>query len=156
MRILVLIFVLIGVKGYANEHQCLALNIYHEAKNQSMVGQVAVGQVVMNRVYSKYFPNSICDVVKQGLRYNNGKIMLHKCQFSWFCDGKSDDVAEDSIQWLRAKEYARLVMSGRIVFDVTEGAEFYHATYVLPSWHHEKTRTVRIGRHIFYKWKHKK
>ena len=76
----------------------------------------------------------------------------HKCQFSWFCDGKSDEPKRDSKEWFKAQDYARIVLSGRIVLDVTEGATHYHATYVKPSWARTKTRTTRIESHIFYRW----
>ena len=132
---------------------CLALNTYHEAKNQSMIGQVATAQVVMNRVADSRYPNSVCEVVKQGPKYKGSDVPVrHKCQFSWFCDGKSDEPRRDSKEWRRAQEYARIVLSGRIVLDVTEGATHYHATYVKPSWAKTKTRTTRIEKHIFYRW----
>ena len=124
---------------------CLALNTYHEAKNQSMIGQVATAQVVMNRVADSRYPNSVCEVVKQGPKYKGSDVPVrHKCQFSWFCDGKSDEPKRDSKEWRMAQEYARIVLSGRIVLDVTEGATHYHATYVKPSWAKTKTRTTRI------------
>ena len=73
---------------------CMALNIYHEARNQSMVGQVAVAEVVMNRVEDSRFPDTICEVVKQAVTYKNtDKPVLHKCQFSWYCDGQKDEPA---------------------------------------------------------------
>ena len=132
---------------------CLALNTYHEAKNQSMIGQVATAQVVMNRVADSRYPNSVCEVVKQGPKYKGSDVPVrHKCQFSWFCDGKSDEPKRDSKEWRRAQDYARIVLSGRIVLDVTEGATHYHATYVKPSWARTKTRTTRIESHIFYRW----
>ena len=132
---------------------CLALNTYHEAKNQSMIGQVATAQVVMNRVADSRYPNTVCEVVKQGPKYKGSDVPVrHKCQFSWFCDGKSDEPKKDSKEWFKAKEYARIVLSGRIVLDVTEGATHYHATYVRPSWAKTKTRTTRIESHIFYRW----
>ena len=132
---------------------CLALNTYHEAKNQSMIGQVATAQVVMNRVADSRYPNSVCEVVKQGPKYKGSDVPVrHKCQFSWFCDGKSDEPKKDSKEWRMAQEYARIVLSGRIVLDVTEGATHYHATYVRPAWAKTKTRTTRIERHIFYRW----
>ena len=132
---------------------CLALNTYHEAKNQSMIGQVATAQVVMNRVADSRYPNSVCEVVKQGPKYKGSDVPVrHKCQFSWFCDGKSDEPRKDSKEWRMAQEYARIVLSGRIVLDVTEGATHYHATYVKPSWARTKTRTTRIESHIFYRW----
>ena len=132
---------------------CLALNTYHEAKNQSMIRQVATTQVVMNRVADSRYPNTVCEVVKQGPKYKGSDVPVrHKCQFSWFCDGKSDEPKRDSKEWRMAQEYARIVLSGRIVLDVTEGATHYHATYVKPSWAKTKTRTTRIESHIFYRW----
>ena len=132
---------------------CLALNTYHEAKNQSMIGQVATAQVVMNRVADSRYPNTVCEVVKQGPKYKGSDVPVrHKCQFSWFCDGKSDEPKLDSKEWFKAKDYARIVLSGRIALDVTEGATHYHATYVRPAWAKTKTRTTRIEKHIFYRW----
>ena len=132
---------------------CLALNTYHEAKNQSMIGQVATAQVVMNRVADSRYPNTVCEVVKQGPKYKGSDVPVrHKCQFSWFCDGKSDEPRRDSKEWFKAQDYARIVLSGRIALDVTEGATHYHATYVKPSWAKTKTRTTRIESHIFYRW----
>ena len=132
---------------------CLALNTYHEAKNQSMIGQVATAQVVMNRVADSRYPNTVCEVVKQGPKYKGSDVPVrHKCQFSWFCDGKSDEPKKDSKEWFKAQDYARIVLSGRIALDVTEGATHYHATYVRPSWAKTKTRTTRIEKHIFYRW----
>ena len=92
---------------------CLALNTYHEAKNQSMIGQVATAQVVMNRVADSRYPNTVCEVVKQGPKYKGSDVPVrHKCQFSWFCDGKSDEPKKDSKEWRMAQEYARIVLSG--------------------------------------------
>ena len=132
---------------------CMALNIYHEANNQSMLGQIAVGQVVMNRVADSRFPDNVCDVVTQAVTYKGtDKPVLHKCQFSWFCDGKKDEPKYDSKEWRYAQEYASIVLSRTIVLDVTEGATHYHATYVRPAWAKTKTKTTRIDRHIFYRW----
>ena len=132
---------------------CMALNIYHEAKNQSMLGQIAVGQVVMNRVEDTRFPDNVCDVVTQAVTYKGtDKPVLHKCQFSWYCDGQKDEPKYHSEEWWNAQEYASIVLSGTIVLDVTEGATHYHATYVRPAWAKTKTRTTRIDRHIFYRW----
>ena len=131
---------------------CLALNIYHEAKNQSTIGQIAVGQVVMNRVYDDRFPNNVCDVVKQGLTYKwNPSIPIrNKCQFSWYCDGKSD-TPKEKIAWEYAQMVAHGVYYGK-VFDLVEGATHYHAYYVTPSWAESKTYITRIEDHIFYRW----
>ena len=132
---------------------CMAINMYHEAKNQSMLGQLAVGQVVMNRVEDKRFPDNVCDVVTEAVTYKGtNKPVLHKCQFSWWCDGQKDEPDFDSKEWWDAKEYASIVLSGTIMLDVTEGATHYHATYVRPAWAKTKTKTTRIDRHIFYRW----
>ena len=143
---------------FAEAVMCLALNMYWEAKNQSMIGQVAVGQVVMNRVEDSRFPNTVCEVVYQGEHRPSWKDptkdhpVRHRCQFSWYCDGRSDEPNKNSKQWFNAMEYARIVYSGRLVFDLTEGSTHYHATYVRPSWAKTKTRTTRIESHIFYRW----
>ena len=134
---------------------CMAANIYHEAKNQPMAGQIAVAQVVLNRVNDNRYPDNVCDVVKQGLTYKNGKVVLGKCQFSWYCDGKKDDVDKKSEKWRNSLRYASMVITNRITLDVTEGATHYHATYVRPAWARTKTKTVRINRHIFYRWEKK-
>ena len=132
---------------------CMAFNIYHEANNQSMLGQIAVGQVVMNRVEDSRFPATVCEVVKQALTYKGtDKPVLHKCQFSWYCDGKKDAPNYDSKAWSKALKYAVVVLGGNITLDFTEGATHYHATYVRPAWRKTKTKTTRIDRHIFYRW----
>ena len=132
---------------------CMAFNIYHEARNESMLGQIAVGQVVMNRVWDKRFPNTVCEVVKQAVTHKGtNKPVLFRCSFSWYCDGQVDDVNKDSKAWRYSLEYASIVLSGRIVLDITEGATHYHATYVRPAWAKTKTRTTRIDRPIFYRW----
>ena len=136
---------------------CLALNTYHEAKNQSMVGQIATAQVVMNRVEDSRYPNTVCEVVKQGPTRTSWKDpskripVKHRCQFSWYCDGKSD-IPKNRKAWKKAQDYAYLVLNNRLQIDVTEGATHYHATYVKPSWAKTKTRTTRIETHIFYRW----
>ena len=136
---------------------CLALNTYHEAKNQSLVGQIATAQVVMNRVEDDRFPNTICEVVKQGPTrpsWEDAKkeyTIKHRCQFSWYCDGK-DDTPKNEKAWKKAQDVAFLVIYDKIKLDVTEGATHYHATYVSPSWAKTKKRTTRIEKHIFYRW----
>jgi|TARA_R100001224_G_scaffold27047_1_gene14517 spore germination cell wall hydrolase CwlJ-like protein len=129
---------------------CLALNVYFEARSENMASQVAVSLVVMNRVEDHRFPNTVCGVVKQGLTYKNDKVVLGKCQFSWYCDGKSDKPTNKKA-WFQAKEIASIVLDGG-VFDFTEGATHYHAYYVYPSWRKTKTKVARIDSHIFYRW----
>ena len=136
---------------------CLALNTYHEAKNQSLVGQIATAQVVMNRVEDDRFPNTICEVVKEGPTRPSWEDpkkeypIRHRCQFSWYCDGKPDTPKNEKA-WRKAQDVAFLVLYNKIQLDVTEGATHYHATYVRPAWAKTKKRTTRIEKHIFYRW----
>ena len=132
---------------------CMAVNIYHEAGNQSMIGQMAVGQVVLNRVADDRFPDTVCEVVKEAVTYkNSNKPVRWKCQFTWFCDGKKDEPNFESKTWSAALENASILLTKTIVLDITEGATHYHATYVRPAWAKTKTKTTRIDRHIFYRW----
>jgi N-acetylmuramoyl-L-alanine amidase len=131
---------------------CIALNVYHEARDQPFIGQVAVAQVVMNRVYDDRYPNTACEVVKQGPTYawTDGLPVRNRCQFSWYCDGKSDK-PKDSTAWMDAMRIAHGVYYGNLD-DFVEGATHYHATYVQPEWAETKTKVVQIGEHIFYRW----
>jgi len=129
---------------------CLATAVYFEARGEPTVGQVAVAAVIMNRVEDRRFPNDVCSVVKQGPLYRSGAPVRHKCQFSFYCDGKSD-IMRDRAAKLRATRIAELVLS-RTIMDPTEGSTFYHADYVLPSWASTKSRVVQINQHVFYKW----
>ena len=134
------------------ELACMATAIYFEARGEPMVGQVAVAQVIMSRVYDERYPNTICEVVKQGYYYSwNPEIPIpDKCQFSFWCDGKPENIKdEDAYFW--ATEVAQAVMVGTL-YDTTQGATHYHAYYVQPSWSKKFTRTVRINDHIFYRW----
>ena len=143
---------------------CLTKNIYWEAKNQSFTGQLAVALVVLNRVTNSNFPSTVCKVIYEGPRYESWKtkVLPHlvkearqyyprrdRCQFSWFCDGRSD-VPRDSSSLSRAHRIAWLVLNGH-VFDFTLGATYYHADYVNPPWSKHKLRLVQIDDHIFYK-----
>jgi N-acetylmuramoyl-L-alanine amidase len=127
---------------------CLALNIYHEARGEPLVGQIAVAEVVLNRVESPRFPDTICGVVKEG-EYVGQTPVKNRCQFSWWCDGKSDK-PKDSLKWEQSVNLAYTMIEHPHV-DITEGALFYHAVYVNPSWakHYEKITT--IDNHIFYR-----
>jgi len=129
---------------------CLATAVYFEARGEPTVGQVAVAAVIMNRVEDRRFPNDVCSVVKQGPLYRSGAPVRHKCQFSFYCDGKSDRMRDRAAK-LRATRISELVLS-RTVMDPTEGSTFYHADYVLPSWASTKSRVVQINKHVFYKW----
>ena len=131
---------------------CMATNIYHEAKHEPLVGRIAVAQVVMNRVEDKRYPDTVCEVVKQGLTYKNGKVVIGRCMFSWYCDGRSDDINRTDPKWRDSLRIASMVITDKITLDVTEGSTHYHATYVRPAWAKTKTRIVRINKHIFYRW----
>ena len=112
---------------------CMAANIYFEAKNESKLGQFAVAQVVMNRMYDHRYPNTVCDVVKQGLTYKNGKVVLGKCQFSWYCDGRSDEATEQDA-WEESISIAFKILENQRYRGITEGATHYHTTFVDPYW----------------------
>jgi len=123
---------------------CLALNVYHEARSQPLIEQVAVAQVVLNRVNSDRYPDTVCGVVYHS-KYPG---RLNKCQFSWYCDGLND-TPRDAESWLRANQVASLVLSPDFP-DLVDGATHYHADYVYPSWAKAQTQVAQIGRHIFY------
>lgn len=126
--------------------QCLALNVYWEARSEPELGQRAVAAVTLNRVKSEAFPNDVCSVVRQGGERRN------HCQFSWWCDGKNDD-PNDTKAWDNAQRIAQAALIDRNnqqIDDPTHGALFYHATYVKPTWAERMVKTKRIGQHIFF------
>ena len=125
------------------ELDCLARNVYFEARGEPEVGRVAVAHVVMNRAASSRFPDTVCDVVRQG-----GENVRHKCQFSWWCDGRSDEPS-DAVAWTDSQEVARLAYWGNSD-DPTAGALWYHTTKVKPIWRKALVRGPQIGDHIFY------
>ena len=140
--------------------QCLAMNMYHEARDQGTAGRLAVSAVVMNRVNDDRFPNTICEVVLQAQMKKSWRTGLpipirNKCQFSWYCDGKSDEV-KDKKTYQKILDFSSLILHNNIRFvDITDGATHYHADYVKPDWANTKTRTTEIGDHIFYRWEKK-
>ena len=144
---------------FAEAVMCLALNMYWEAKNQSMIGQLAVGQVVMNRVEDSRFPNTVCEVVYQGQHRPSWKDptkehpIRHRCQFSWYCDGFRDTIKEPNVYAAILSVASKLM--GKMVYDFTDGSTHYHATYVSPDWTNLEV-VMTIDDHIFYKPKAKK
>ena len=129
--------------------RCLAEGIYFEARSEPLRGQLAVGRVILNRVQSSSYPDTICDVVYQNDHRHN------RCQFSFACDGKPDVIGERQV-WSRVRGYAAWLMAND-----PEGTEYqvlaslaaathYHADYVNPHWAKHFELTARIGRHIFY------
>jgi spore germination cell wall hydrolase CwlJ-like protein len=139
------------------ERDCLALNIYHESRGDSFAGRVAVADVVMNRVEHDRYPNTICEVVKQSVWIENWKGNIvpkrNMCQFSWFCDGVSDEPGNDEA-WEEATTIADDVIDNSTWRGVTEGATHYHAVYVKPNWIYDRgmRHVGQIGSHEFYKW----
>lgn len=133
------------------ELHCLALNIYFEARSSNMADQYAVADVVLNRVEDTRYPNTICEVVQQG--YKKGS---RACQFSWYCDGKSD-VPHNKQSWEKAQSIAWSIVKWENFRGITEGSTHYHTTYVNPRWnksrkHWSITRIGRIGAHVYYRW----
>lgn len=126
----------------AQNVRCLALAMYWEAKNEGRDGMLAVASVVLNRVVHPEFPDTVCAVVKQG-----GE--APPCQFSWWCDGKSDRPTEPRA-WQLATRIADTALRNP-PSDHTDGALFFHSTGIGRPWARERQRTVQIGRHIFYR-----
>ena len=131
---------------------CLALNVYHEAKNQSFIGQVAVAQVVMNRVKDTRYPNTVCDVVKQGATYKwkPDFPIKNRCQFSWYCDGKQEKI-HDQDAWAKAQYIAYQMIYSERFRGITEGSTHYHAHYVSPKWAKKIQFVGSIESHKFYR-----
>ena len=124
---------------------CLAAAIYHEARSEPLHGQVAVSNVILNRVQSPSFPDTPCEVVKQG-RYWAGHPVRNQCHFSYWCDGKPE-VIEDQRAYTLALSIA---VNWRNLVDITGGATYYHRDDVNPYWVDGLKTRRQIGRHIFY------
>lgn len=131
-----------GKKSLDDAITCLARTIYWEAKGEGMAGMEAIANVVMNRLNHEGFPKTICEVVRQGRERG-------ACQFSWWCDGRSDD-AEENKAYALAKEVARKALNRQFT-DRTGGALYFHQRKASPSWAAEYIKTVEIGEHVFYK-----
>lgn len=129
---------------------CLAQNVFFEAGIESTAGKAAVARVTINRTSSERFPDSVCDVVKQGHKHANGSMKRYKCQFSWYCDGKSDKVPANSQNWKDSVKVAVDVYAAGKYQGLVEGAMWYHAKYVSPSWKRSMNKVGTIDRHIFY------
>lgn len=145
---------IIGNPMIANnpEEECLALNVYYEARSDNLAGKYAVADVVLNRVKDTRYPNTICDVVYQGrLGTTGGEILRDQCQFSWYCDGKADNPADED-SWQQAQMVAYNIINYRKFRGITEGATHYHATYVSPTWAPTLEFVGTIGLHLYYRW----
>ncbi len=125
------------------EGRCLVQAIYFEARSEPVEGQLAVAQVVLNRTSNPRFPNTICGVVFQNEKMRN------RCQFSFACDGLSDNPYNPEA-WDLARRISYIALSERWE-DITHSATYYHANYVRPYWVASLQATARHGRHIFYR-----
>ncbi len=136
----------LGLTGQerAKAERCLSQAIYFEARNEPVRGQIAVAQVVLNRVFSPYYPKDICSVV-----YQNAHRFL-SCQFTFACDGIPEAVRERGA-WSRAHRIAKQTLDGKLWLDDVAKATHYHAVYVSPYWVREMRKMVRHGRHTFYR-----
>ena len=135
----------------SDELECMSKNIYFEAALESTAGKMAVAQVTMNRVRSTQYPNTVCAVITQGKHYKNGFPVRDRCQFSWYCDGKDDNVPHKGSMWRESQEVAKYVLLKPDLMDITDGATHYHADYISsPKWAHPRRKTVEIDTHIFF------
>ena len=128
----------------AKAEKCLANAVYFEARGESVRGQIAVAQVVMNRVFSPFYPNDVCGVVYQ----NSGRHLA--CQFTFACDGIPDIVTEPDA-WERAKRIARDMLDGKLWMPEVSKSTHYHAYWVHPDWVNEMKKVYRLGVHTFYR-----
>jgi spore germination cell wall hydrolase CwlJ-like protein len=122
---------------------CLAEALYFEARGETVKGQFAVAEVIMNRVRSSRFPDTLCGVINQG----TGR--KYQCQFTYTCDGHDEVIAEKQA-YLRVSKIARAVIDG-MGGNLTDGATYYHTTAVSPNWSRTFKRTAQIGVHLFYR-----
>lgn len=127
----------------STQWRCLAEALYFEARGETVKGQFAVAEVIMNRVKSARFPGSLCGVINQG----TGK--KYQCQFTYTCDGHAEVIREPRA-FARVGKIARYMMDGKVPA-LTEGATHYHTTAVNPRWARVYTRTAKIGVHLFYR-----
>lgn len=160
---LLLVIVLISIPVYGQsilseemsekDQICLAKNIYYEARDQGLGAQIAVSLVVLNRVKDSRYPKNICEVIYQGPTYSWKPTfpVRHRCQFSWYCDGKSDQPKELGA-WQKALAVANSLLTTEFpVLDITEGATHYHSKNIIPHWAAHLTRIIKIEDHIFYR-----
>ena len=132
-------------KSQSNKERfCLARGVYFEARGESLEGQKAVAQVILNRVKNPAYPNSVCGVVYQNSHKRNA------CQFSFACDGVPDRVKSRK-SWKKSLKVANDAINGRYWLMKVGSASHYHADYVSPKWSSKMRKMAKIGRHIFYR-----
>lgn len=135
------------------EMACMQEALYFEARNQSYDGNLAVGYVILNRMRSPDFPDTVCGVVHQG-GIDGSEPKFNRCQFSYYCDGKSDEPPTENyleiLAWETASIYAESVLRGDITEDPTNGSTYYHADYVEPNWASAYDLVAYVDSHKFY------
>jgi spore germination cell wall hydrolase CwlJ-like protein len=131
-------------KARAKSEKCLAEAVYFEARGEAVRGQIAVAQVVMNRTFSGFYPNTVCGVVYQN------KHRHYACQFTFACDNVADIVREPDM-WDRAKKIATAMLDGQLWLPEVAKSTHYHAYWVHPSWVSEMRKTYKFGVHTFYR-----
>ncbi len=129
-------------KSFEQAENCLTKAVYFESRGEAVRGQIAVAQVIMNRVFSPFYPNDVCGVVTQ--RNSRG------CQFSYNCDGIANVVTEPSA-WVRAKHIAHDMLVGKLWMPEVAKATHYHAYWVHPDWVNEMATISTLGVHTFYR-----
>lgn len=138
-----------GGNLYVEDVTCLADTIYFEARSENILGQLAVAQVVMNRVFSSNGLDTVCDVVYKGKMSKSGRMIKNKCQFSFYCDGKPERI-HDIEGYNQSSVVAALSMSG-VYIQGLEEATYFHTVGSKPKWLKQKTFIRRVGNHMFYK-----
>lgn len=134
-----------------SELACLTEAIYFEARGEGIFGQIAVAEVILNRRDAEEFPDTVCEVVHQG--YDPVAPRLHACQFSYYCDGKSESIGNrDRFESIGALAWQMMKSSVR---PLTGGATYYHADYVRPRWARKLQRVRRVESHVFYRNKYR-
>jgi spore germination cell wall hydrolase CwlJ-like protein len=132
-----------GIKR-AKAEKCLSNAVYFESRSEPVRGQIAVAQVVMNRVFSGYYPGDVCGVV-----YQNAHRHL-ACQFTFACD-RIPDIVTDQESWARAQRIARETLDGKLWLPEIAKSTHYHASYVHPYWVRAMKKNSKIGLHNFYR-----
>jgi N-acetylmuramoyl-L-alanine amidase len=133
---------------------CLALNVYHEARGEGVKGKLAVAHVTLNRVNHTRYPDNVCGVVYQArtaINHRGEEVPRRdKCQFSWYCDGR-DDTPHDDTMWQRSVNLAVRVLLG-LTDDPTRGAtHYFNPNKVDPYWKDSYQHVVDVGNHKFYR-----
>jgi|TARA_B100001094_G_C18134703_1_gene774355 spore germination cell wall hydrolase CwlJ-like protein len=140
----------------SQDEHCMALNIYHEARSDSLAGKFAVADVVLNRVRDDRYPKTICGVIYQGDHKPSWKDssqlvpVRNRCQFSWYCDGKNDTPL-DADSWNEAVLISSQIIKNGKHRGLTESATHYHADWIEPYWAPTLQQVGTIGSHIFYR-----